>query len=314
MSNNKPKVTVGLPVYNGENFLAEAVDSILTQTFEDFELIISDNASTDSTEEICRHYLTHDSRVKYVRNATNLGAAKNYNQLVEMAQGEYFKWAAHDDVCKPEFVAKCVDVLDTNPEVVLCFTQAEGIDENNQYLLTYNNQMEADVAQPWKRFNATACRRHNMTVVMAFGLMRTDVLRQTHMIGAFSSSDRILVGEMALYGRFQMVPEVLFLKRDHPQAHWVQYSTRQQRMAWYDTSRQNDRTFPHWRLLQEHLVSIGNAPLSPSDRLMCYATLGPWVRYNWRRLLLNLAQKDTVKNRGKVPAAEPIEKQSANSF
>jgi glycosyltransferase involved in cell wall biosynthesis len=300
-------------VYNGENFLAEALDSMLAQTYEDFELIISDNASTDRTEAICRHYLARDSRVKYVRNTTNLGAARNYNQLIDMAQGEYFKWSAHDDVCKPEFLGKCVSVLDADPGVALCFTQAHGIDENDQFLLAYNNQMDADVVEPWKRFYATACRRHNMTVVMAFGLMRTDVLRRTHKIGAFSSSDRILVGEMALYGRFHMVPEVLFLKRDHPQAHWIQYRTRQERMAWYDTSRKNDRTFPHWRLFQEHLVSIGNAPLSASDRIKCYATMGSWVRFNWRHLLLNLAQRDKPIKSGKAPATDQIERQSANT-
>ena len=101
MSSDEVKVTIGIPVYNGEDFLEKAVDSLLSQTYEDFELIISDNASTDRTEEICRRYAAQDPRVKYVRNTENLGAAKNYNQLVDMAKGEYFKWAAHDDICLP---------------------------------------------------------------------------------------------------------------------------------------------------------------------------------------------------------------------
>ena len=294
MSNDKVKVTIGLPVYNGADFIEKTIDSLLGQTYKDFELIISDNASTDGTEEICRRYVSQDPRVKYVRNTENLGAARNYNQLVKMAKSPYFKWAAADDVCLPSFIEKCVDVLDANPDVVLCFTQAEGIDENDRVFRDYDNFIDAEVKEPWKRFYATACQRHNMTAVMVFGLIRTDILRRTHMIGAFSSSDRVLVGELGLYGRFHMIPEVLFLKRDHSQAHWVQYKTRQARMAWYDPSNSDSRTYPHWRLLQEHIVSIKNSPVVGKDRLKSYAMIASWVRFNWRFLMMNMVQKDEV--------------------
>ncbi|MFN2124035.1 MAG: glycosyltransferase family 2 protein [Candidatus Promineifilaceae bacterium] len=296
MSNNEVKVTIGLPVYNGADFLEETIDSLLSQTYEQFELIISDNASTDGTEQICRLYVNQDPRVKYVRNGENLGAAKNYNQLVDMAEGEYFKWAAADDICLPSYIERCVKVLDADAEVVLCYTQAAGIDENGEVFRDYDNFIDAEVDEPWKRFYAAACRRHNMTAVMVFGLIRTAVLRRTHMIGAFSSSDRVLVGELGLYGRFHMIPEVLFLKRDHPQAHWIQYNTRQARMAWYDTSNSDGRTYPHWRLLQEHLISIKNAPVEGTDRLKSYAMIAPWVRYNWRFLMMNMVQKDEVND------------------
>src|SRR4051794_3298661 len=93
-----PKLSIGLPVYNGENFLAHAVDSILAQDFRDFELIISDNASTDRTAEICRGYAESDPRVRYVRFETNQGGSRNFCYVFELARGEYFKWAAHDDV------------------------------------------------------------------------------------------------------------------------------------------------------------------------------------------------------------------------
>ena len=112
MLNNKPRVSIGMPVFNGENYLAEALDSLLTQTFSDFELIISDNASTDKTEEICRAYAVRDQRIRYFRNQENLGASRNYNRVFELSSGEYFKWAAHDDLCAPEFLGRCVDVLD----------------------------------------------------------------------------------------------------------------------------------------------------------------------------------------------------------
>src|SRR5262245_35151443 len=121
---SSPRVSVGLPVYNGERFVADAIDSILSQDFEDLELIISDNASEDATEEIARAYVEKDARARYVRNEVNVGAARNYNNLVDMARGEYFKWAAHDDQCAPGFVGRCVDVLDRDESVVLVFPRA----------------------------------------------------------------------------------------------------------------------------------------------------------------------------------------------
>src|SRR2546425_9420098 len=95
-----PQVSVGLPVYNGERYLAEALDSLLTQSYEDFELIICDNASTDRTGEIARSYAAKDKRVRYARNDKNLGAGGNFRRGFALASGEYFRWAASDDVCE----------------------------------------------------------------------------------------------------------------------------------------------------------------------------------------------------------------------
>ena len=111
-------VSIGLPVYNGENYLSAAIESIAAQTFQDFELIISDNDSTDRTPEICRHYMMQDKRIRYFRNKRNLGAAPNYNRTYELSQGQYFKWTAHDDIICPDFLAKCVVALEAEPEAV----------------------------------------------------------------------------------------------------------------------------------------------------------------------------------------------------
>src|SRR5207244_10480282 len=107
-----PRVSIGVPVYNGERYIAETLDSLLAQTFEDFELIISDNASHDRTEGICRAYAAKDSRIRYVRNSTNLGAARNYRLAVELSSGEYFRWANCDDLFAPTSLSRCVEVLD----------------------------------------------------------------------------------------------------------------------------------------------------------------------------------------------------------
>ncbi|MDF3015351.1 MAG: putative glycosyl transferase [Thermomicrobiales bacterium] len=123
-------MSIGLPVFNGADYVAEAIASILRQTYQDFELLIQDNASTDRTEEICQEFARRDSRVSYVRNPENVGAISNYNLVFERARGRYFKWAAHDDVCAPTFFERCVEVLDAEPSVVLCSGQTRLINDD----------------------------------------------------------------------------------------------------------------------------------------------------------------------------------------
>ena len=117
-----PRVSVGLPVYNGERFLAQAIDSVLQQTHSDLELVISDNASTDRTEEICRSYTTQDSRVRYFRSSANIGACRNFSRVFELSRAPYFKWACYDDICVPGFLEKCVAVW-TSPRMFWCATR-----------------------------------------------------------------------------------------------------------------------------------------------------------------------------------------------
>ena len=128
MAGAPPRLTIGLPVYNGENFLSEALDTLLAQTYTDFELIISDNASTDGTEEICRRYARSDPRIRYLRQERNIGLVPNHNFLVGQARGEYFKWAGHDDRFAPELVERCIEILDERPHVVLCHADMAIID------------------------------------------------------------------------------------------------------------------------------------------------------------------------------------------
>src|SRR5207247_8787636 len=129
METRKPRVSVGLPVYNGEKFLSEALDSIIAQSFEDLELIISSNASTDGTDEICRAYVARDKRIRYYRNETNIGVDGNFNRVFQLSSGEYFKWASADDICGPDLIAKCLRVLDSDSSVVLAYPKTRFIDE-----------------------------------------------------------------------------------------------------------------------------------------------------------------------------------------
>ena len=148
MTSNQPRLSIGLPVYNGEKFLKEAIDSLLAQTFEDFELIISDNASTDKTEEICRAYAEKDQRIRYYRNDKNIGCARNFDRVFKLSSGEYFKWAAYDDLHAPDFIEKCVEVLDQDPTIILCHSQTYFIDEEGSFLQNYDIKLKAYALKP----------------------------------------------------------------------------------------------------------------------------------------------------------------------
>ena len=132
-----PNLFIGMPVYNGEKFVAEALDSIMAQTYTDWKLVISDNASTDDTQRICQHYASKDARIHYVRQETNIGAMPNFRFLLEQADTPYFMWAAADDMWKESFVEACVTGLESDDEVGWAFTNMVNIDSFGRTIRNY---------------------------------------------------------------------------------------------------------------------------------------------------------------------------------
>lgn len=284
-----PRVSIGLPVRNGANFIRQAIDSILGQTFEDLELVISDNASTDETEAICKRYVERDKRVRYVRSEANVGAARNYNRVVDLARADYFKWAAHDDLLAPAFLERCVEVLDHDHSVVLSYPRIKEIDEHGEILRVYP-ELKVDSTTSSGRFRQCVCVPHSQAAL--FGVMQIIALRKTRLVGAFSSSDRVLLGELALLGRFHEIPEFLFFKRNHPHAHWRVHRTRRARQVWYDPARAGKITFPHWRLLREHFGAVMRTPMGRCDRLLCFGQLSRWMKVYDGPLVRELLLRD----------------------
>jgi glycosyltransferase involved in cell wall biosynthesis len=301
MSSKRPRVTIGLPIYNGANYLRETLDALLAQTYTDFEIIISDNASTDETERICRAYAARDSRIRYYRQAENIGAAANYNLTFELAEGRYFKWSAHDDLCAPTYLERCVEVLDRDPTVVVCYPMAKAIDDEGEVIKEYPPKHHGYSASARQRFYEFVI--DPQPVVAVFGLMRTEVLGRTRLIGKYSGSDRPLLSELSLLGRLYEVPEYLFFYRHHAAQSWGGNKSAQAQQTWYDPRRVGKITFPHWRLLWEHLRSISRAPVGLYDRASCYLYMGWWMRKHWRYLSNNLLLRDV--------ATRPITRQPA---
>ena len=282
MQNANPRVSIGLAVYNGEPYLAQAIDSILGQTFTDFELILSDNASTDRTEEICKTYAAKDGRIRYYRNAKNIGGANNENQTFRLARGEYFRWAAHDDVCAPELIAKCVAVLDQDRSVVLCYSRVTEINEVGAQIKTIS-QKKGLSTKPYERFRDLASRDHNCE--STYGLIRSNILGKTRLEQNYTDSDRTLLCELSLYGRFYEIPEPLFYKRYHPKN---MYKDWRARMAWFNPGLKGKTVFPYWMQFFDYLTTIQRVPLSWLDKTMCYAFMIYWLGINGKRMAKDL--------------------------
>jgi glycosyltransferase involved in cell wall biosynthesis len=272
MKKGKPRVSIGMPVFNGENYLAEALDSILAQTCSDFELIISDNASTDRTEGICSAYAAKDGRIRYFRNAANLGAAENFNRAFELSSGEYFKWAAHDDLCAPEFIERCVEVLDQDASVVLCHPRTRIIDEHGKPLYDYIVKLNTDSTKPHERFRDMISVEH--WCFQVFGLIRAQALRQTPVIANYTGSDRSLLAELSLIGRVYEIPEYLFFRREHPKTSTSLFPDNRGRMAWFDPKNVGRVQIPSWLKLRGYFASVTRVPMSRHERALCYMQLG----------------------------------------
>ena len=276
--NETPRLSIGLPVYNGDAFLADAIDSLLAQTFRDFELIIADNASTDKTEAICRERATRDPRVRYIRHDVNLGATRNFNYVFEVARGAYFKWAAHDDKYEPSYLARCVEALDGHADVVLALSRLTDIDENDHLLPLDLPHLRWDSDRPNVRFRALANPEHRCESI--FGVIRSEVLRTTPLLSDYAGCDRVLLAEIALAGRFYEVPEILFLHREHKQRSTKQYKSEQTRAEWFNPARAGRPDTPHVKMLRGYMSAIRRARVPWSDKVVCRAMLVPWTIRN----------------------------------
>ena len=281
-----PAISVGLPVYNGADYLAEAIASLIDQSFEDFELLIQDNASTDATEQICRAYAATDPRISYVRNPQNVGAAANYNLVFERACGRYFKWAAHDDVCTPDFLERCVEVLERDPAIVLCCGQTRLINDDGSpvaydwkqkcYVTRHGERVgqidphhRAEGARPASRFWDVLVR--TMRTFEIFGVIRSDVLRKTHLHGGYYGSDKVLLAELSLLGRFHLLPEVLLYRR----CHRAQSSNLglTQKSSWIGGGRDHWLTLRLRKVIPGYVEVVRGAPIALVDKIVCYGAI-----------------------------------------
>jgi glycosyltransferase involved in cell wall biosynthesis len=312
-----PRVSIGLPVYNGEKYLRETIVSLLEQDYREFELIISDNASTDATSQICQEFEAKDPRVRYYRNEINIGATGNYRRVFELARGEFFGWAAHDDRHLPGFLRRCVEVFDkAPPTVVLVAPRTEIIDEDGQRTTQLAESMHVIRSRPHQRVAEVV--RNVAWAAAQFGLYRSEVLRKTRLIDRFLASDWVLLMELAILGEIWEIPEILYQRRDHPGISTIANKSQAELVGWFDTSRKVTRPRlprmklalqPRTKLAWEYARSICRMPMSGSERLLClWTALSIWFSREARRLTLEYS----VRLRDRALRAFRMEKHVLN--
>jgi len=233
---SEPKVSIGLPVYNGEELLPETLDSILAQTYEDFEVVISDNASTDATPEICRGYEDRDERIRYVRNEVGIPVPMNFRRAFRLSRGQYFKWQAHDDLLSPHFLARCVPILDEDPSILLAGTRCGLIERDGspipfdaklgKFVTSYGEQIPAPRQDHSDALSSLSRVDRFRSVLFdvhgpdegkyVFGLIRSRELAATPLNQGYIGGDKVLLGRLSLAGRFGEVKEELFFRRYLP--------------------------------------------------------------------------------------------------
>ena len=281
-----PPIGVGLPVHNGEPFLARSIESLLAQQDADFELVIADNASTDGTEEICREIARADSRVRYLRRDTNVGVIENHNRIVHETAGEFFSFAAADDEYRADRLAKLSAALRANPDASVAISDAEEIDENGDLIRVWRSTLRTDDPRPHVRMWAKlADPEENL---QAYGLIRRSALLRTMLHAPFKGSDRVFITELALNGRFVVVEEPLLRHRIHGQRN----STVSDARTFYanEIGGRNKLYLPNVVEGGWLLRMVRNAPLNRRQRLLAYAALWPWLRRNTIPMARNVAR------------------------
>jgi glycosyltransferase involved in cell wall biosynthesis len=264
-----PRVSIGMPVFNGERFLAQSLQSLLAQDFADFELIISDTASTDGTRGICEEFARSDDRIRYCRSEANPGAAANFNRVFELSDGELFRWAAHDDLVAPSHLRRCVETMGDAPgDVVLVYPETICIDENGDVLREYPDELETPFPKAWLRLRHLMRHLHEPNLL--FGLFRANALRRTRLMGGYYAADYVLLSELSMLGQFRKVREPLFYRRMHPGICARANPRPTQQAAWFAGSRGRRAVLPYCRLFTERLRAVRHVGLSPGERLQCY--------------------------------------------
>jgi glycosyltransferase involved in cell wall biosynthesis len=290
-----------MPVYNGGPHLREAIDCILGQTYADFELIISDNASTDETEVIAREAAKRDSRVRVLRNPTNIGLAGNYNRLLDEARGELFKWATADDVCLPRFLEECTKTLDARPDAVLAYPKVLYIDASGNRLQVEDQGMHLDSGDPAERLRGILAMPSWVNSIL--GVIRRDPLLHTGRLPTYPSGDYGLLGELCIQGKFLEIPEPLLLRRLHPRASSQMKGDRGW-MEWYWGGKRGMSSTPNWNRAAHHFSTIRRSELGVRRQIsllwFLFRTLN-WQRGQYCRETLSLVLRRIPRGPNKRP-------------
>ncbi|WP_166980312.1 glycosyltransferase family 2 protein [Paramicrobacterium fandaimingii] len=288
MSSALPPVTIAMPVYNGEDYIARSLTAIQNQEYGDFELLIRDNASSDGTEEIAREFALSDSRIRVTRNEQNIGGARNSNALLNDAAAPLIMWAYHDDEPHPLLIKDSVDRLsDAGPSAVVAYPRVNLIDENSN-IVGQHEDGDLDLGQSSAHERIRVLFRRKVAQIQ-FGLMRTNVVREFGGVSVSTGGEFIMPASLALRGRCLL--SSTDAKRLSIRQHLDRSGGhRNSEAAWVDPSRPNV-PFPYSRSITLMLTAVARAPLSMSERRRCFrAVLQNWVAPQLRSVAGDVAR------------------------
>jgi len=259
------KVVSGLPVYNGQKYLAAAIESHLAQSFGDFQLVIADNGSTDATPDICAEYAKRDSRIKVLRSPENRGILWNHRRVFEAVESpsQYFRWAAADDIMEPGLLQAMVDVLDTRPEVEAVVPDTKNIDANGDLVGSMARALDLQSPDAFERARQVLTGAYQM--VIAFGLFRASTLQRLRTRPDYIGWDFVFVWELALHGLIVMPTGPVLLRRFHAGA-MSHVKTAKEMKKWVEPNSKAGMNFPHWTWAYERARALMASPLSARER------------------------------------------------
>lgn len=263
---SKRRVVVGLPVYNGQKYVAAAIESHLAQTFGDFELVISDNGSTDATPDICTDYASRDNRVRYWRSPENRGILWNHRRVLDAIESpdQYFRWAGADDLPEPGLFATMVQILDTRPEVASVVPDTRNIDDDGKTIGSMPRSLDLQFPDVFQRAHDVLVASYQH--VIAYGLIRAATLQVMRTKPNYPGWDAVFTWELALRGQMVQTDGTFLLRRFHAGS-ISRVKTAKELRKWVEPSARTGMNFPHWTWAYEHARTLMAAPLSTRDRL-----------------------------------------------
>ncbi len=289
-----PRVSVGLPVYNGELYLEESLRALRGQSFQDFELIISDNASTDRTEEICRRHAQSDPRIRYSKAEYNRGPTWNSNRVFGLSSGQYFAWATHDDLWDPQLLERSVGVLDTHLDVVCCYSQLATIDPHGEPREPERRKPLAGVRIRARCTDPAATPADRFRGVLLsddwgprLGLARRQSLELAGPLKPAFGFEKVVMARLALVGRFFELHEPLYYRRLHPNEVGAIQKAAARRRA-FSPVRPYQALFPRIRLLAGYVAAGTRRRVSSRQRIACLQSVANYIFQvnKWRRVVL----------------------------
>ena len=259
------KLIIGLPVYNGQKYLGRAIESHLSQSFSDFDLVIADNGSTDATPDISADYASKDKRVRYLRSPENRGLLWNHRRVLDAIEspGQYFRWAGADDILEPGLLQTMVSLLNARPEVEVVVPGTKNIDDNDQLIGTMPTTLDLQSSDVFERAHGVLVA--NYQHVIAYGLLRASTLQLMRTGPRYPGWDAVFVWELALRGQLVQLASPSLLRRFHPGS-ISRVKTVKELRKWVEPNAKAGIDFPHWNWSYERLRALIACPLSGWDR------------------------------------------------